>query len=144
MTDPSLPIIEAQPVLTLQGCRSALDAAEAQARIMRTPMSIAVVDGAGHLQLFVRMDGVHLGTIDVAIRKARCSVHFRRPTRAFAEALAAGAAALATLPEVVPFAGGVPLLANGVLVGAIGVSGASPDRDEQVAIAGAAAFAQIV
>ena len=115
--------------------RAVLDAAVAQAD--GTPMSVAVVDAAGDLMAFLRMDGAHLGTIEIAIAKARCAARFRRPTRRFAEAFVAGGGALASLPGVTPFSGGVPLLEAGVVVGGVGASGASPDQDERVATAGA-------
>ncbi len=127
--------------LTLEAARNVLKASEAEAIRSGTPVSIAIVDGGGHLKLFLRMEGAHLGTVDVALGKARCAVLFDRPTRFFAEALAAGATGLTALPGVVPFAGGAPLIAEDHTIGAIGVSGAAPEQDEAVSKAGASALA---
>ena len=129
-----------QSILTQYGCRVVLDEAEVRARALGLVLSIAIVDHGGHLLLFSRMDGVHLGTIDVAIAKARCALQFKRSTRKFAEALAGGSIALTTISGVIPFPGGIPLAAGGSVVGAIGVSGAAPDHDEEVAAAGASAL----
>jgi glc operon protein GlcG len=137
MTVTSLP---GKPFLTLSAARQALEAAEQEALRLDLRLSIAVVDEAGLLLHFARMDGVHAGTCDVAIAKARTAALFRKPTKIFADALASGGQAILALPNMLPFAGGVPLSWEGAVVGAIGVSGASPDQDAQVAAAGAAIF----
>jgi uncharacterized protein GlcG (DUF336 family) len=111
-------------------------AAEAAALAAGSPVCIAIVDGGGQLQLFLRMDGSHSASIEVAIAKARCAQAFRRPTRLFADAVAAGNVALIGLPGMVPFDGGVPLAYRGEVAGAIGVSG-SPQLDGKIAQAGA-------
>ena len=134
------PHVEPQLILTQRGCQAVLEGAEARARTLGLAFTIAIVDHGGHLLLFSRMDGVHLGTVDIAIAKARCALQFKRPTRIFAEALAAGSVAFTTLAGVTPLPGGIPLAANGSVVGAIGVSGAAPEQDEEVAAAGAAAL----
>jgi len=113
--------------------KSMLAACEDKARAMGLAMTIAVVDDGGHLVAFSRMDGVHAGTIELAIGKARSSVMFKRPTAKFEESVAAGTIGLLKLPNVLPFAGGVPLLVNGQLIGAVGVSGAAAAQDAQVA-----------
>lgn len=135
MTVRSLP---SKPSLTLAAARQVVAAAEQEAVRNDLNLSIAVVDDAGLLLHFVRMDGVHAGTCDVAVAKGRTAALFRKPTKAFADALANGGQAIMSLPNMLPFAGGVPLVFNGVVVGAIGVSGASPDMDAQVASGGAA------
>jgi len=113
--------------------KSMLAACEDKARAMGLAMTIAVVGDGGHLVAFSRMDGVHAGTIELAIGKARSSVMFKRPTAKFEESVAAGTIGLLKLPNVLPFAGGVPLLVNGQLIGAVGVSGAAAAQDAQVA-----------
>ena len=135
MTVQSLP---SKSSLTLAAARQVVAAAEQEAVRNDMNLSIAVVDDAGLLLHFVRMDGVHAGTCDVAVAKGRTAALFRKPTKVFADALANGGQAIMSLPNMLPFAGGVPLVFNGVIVGAIGVSGASPDMDAQVASAGAA------
>ena len=100
-------------------------------------MCIAILDGGGHLQHFVRMDGTHIASIEVAIAKARCALAFRRPTKAFADAVAENSMGLLALPGMVPFEGGVPLIYRGEVVGAIGISGGTPQLDGEVGQAGA-------
>lgn len=137
MTVPSLP---SKPSLTLAAARQVVAAAEQEAARNDLRLSIAVVDEAGLLLHFARMDGVHVGTCDVAVAKGKTAALFRKPTKVFAEALASGGQAVLALPNMLPFAGGIPLVYDGAVVGAIGVSGASPDMDAQVAAAGASVF----
>ena len=125
-------------MLDLAASRAVMQAAELAARAAGCRMCIAVLDGGGHLQLFTRMDETHSASIEVAMAKARCAVAFRRPTKRFAEALAGGGSALLALPGVIPFEGGVPLVYRGAVVGAIGVSGGTPEQDGMVGEAGAA------
>lgn len=96
-------------------------------------VSIAVVDTGGHLAGFLRMEGVHTATVDVAQAKARSAAAFRRSTRIFATQLAEGNLSMLAVPGCVPLAGGIPLTRAQRLVGAVGVSGASPDIDEAIA-----------
>lgn len=126
--------------LTLAAARQVVAAAENAAVGNDLRLSIAVVDDAGLLVHFVRMDGVHCGTVDVAIAKARTAALFRKPTQAFADALAGGVHAIATLPNMLPLPGGLPIEFEGAVVGAIGVSGASPDMDAKIGAAGIAAM----
>jgi glc operon protein GlcG len=123
--------------LALSACRAVAQAAEAAALAKDCRMCIAILDGGGHLQHFVRMDGTHIASIEVAIAKARCALAFRRPTKAFADAVAANSMALIALPGIVPFEGGVPLIYRGEVVGAIGISGGTPQLDGEVGQAGA-------
>jgi glc operon protein GlcG len=126
-----------QAGLALSACRAVAQAAEAAATAKGCRMCIAILDGGGHLQHFIRMDGTHIASIEVAIAKARCALAFRRPTKIFADAVAADGPALIALPGMVPFAGGVPLAWRGEIIGAIGISGGSPLLDGEVAEAGA-------
>ncbi len=115
--------------------KSMLAACEDKARAMGLAMTIAIVDDGGHLVAFSRMEGVHAGTIELAIGKARSSVMFKRPTAKFEESVAAGTIGLLKLPNVLPFGGGIPFLVGTQLIGAIGVSGGSVSQDMQVASA---------
>jgi uncharacterized protein GlcG (DUF336 family) len=136
-TPDAMPVaIVAHAGLTLSACRIIAEAAEAAALAAGCRVCIAIVDGGGHLQHFIRMDGSHHASIEIAIAKARCSLAFRRPTKVFADAVAAGDVALMSLPSMVPLQGGVPLTYRGEVIGAIGVSG-SPQLDGQVGEAGA-------
>lgn len=125
--------LPAKPYLPHALAKSMLAACEDKARTMGLSMTIAIVDDGGHLVSFARMEGVHAGTIELAIGKARSSVMFKRPTAKFEESVAAGTIGLLKLPNVLPFAGGLPLLVGGHLIGAVGVSGAAAAQDGQVA-----------
>lgn len=96
-------------------------------------VSIAIVDAGGHLAGFLRMEGVHTATVEVAQAKARSAAAFRRSTRMFATQLAEGNLSMLAVPGCVPLAGGIPLTLAQKLMGAVGVSGASPDVDEAIA-----------
>jgi glc operon protein GlcG len=113
--------------------QAVIERAVAAARAQGARVSIALVDSGGHLLGFARMHGVHTATVEVAQAKARCAIGFRRPTRIFAEALAAGQLALLATPGVVVLPGGIPIERSGRWLGAIGISGAAPDVDERIA-----------
>src|SRR5205085_8593060 len=106
------------------------------------PDAVAIVDTGGELVYFERMENTQIGSVQVAIDKARSAVLFRRSTKAFEDALAGGGAGLRILSvrAAVPIEGGVPLMAGGKVVGAIGASGGSAQQDGQVSQAGAAAL----
>jgi uncharacterized protein GlcG (DUF336 family) len=128
--------------LTLEAARRVAAAAEAEAKRNNWAVSIAVLDEAGHLVVFHRMDGAKLVAIDIAIRKARTAVYFQQPTKALEEEVAGGRTALLPIDGFMPLQGGIPLMADGVLVGAVGVSGVTGAQDAQCAQAGAAALTQ--
>ena len=118
-------------------------AAVATAQDRRVAVSIAVVDAGGHLVGFLRMNGVHSATADVALSKARSAAAFRRPTRLFAEQLAAGNLSMLAISGCVPLQGGIPFVADGRLAGAVGISGAAPDVDDVIARSAEAAVLSI-
>ena len=126
--------------ITLAGAEGALAAAKAEALRRGVSVSIAVLDRGAHLVAFARLDGIHIGTVAVATAKAKTAALYNRATSALSGGLAGGNTALLSLPDLIAFPGGLPLAVGGVLVGAIGVSGAAPDVDEAIAAAGAAAF----
>lgn len=103
-------------------------------------MSIVFVDGGANLVYAERMDGALIAGVEVARRKARSAVLYQRPTKVFEEMLAGGRMAILSLPEAMPLEGGIPLLVDGKLVGAIGVSGGTAQQDGQVAAAAADLF----
>lgn len=131
---PQLPV---RKTLTLEAARRIASAAEAEAKRHNWAVSIAVLDEAGHLVVFHRMDGAKLVSIDIATRKARTAVYFKQPTRALEEEVAGGRTALLPIDGFMPLEGGIPLMSDGVLVGAIGVSGVTGAQDAQCAQAGA-------
>jgi glc operon protein GlcG len=101
-------------------------------------LNIAVVNFGGHLVSFARMDGGQLASIAISEHKARASAKFRRPARFSEDAVQRGTAYLATLDDVVASRGGIPLIEDGKLVGAIGCSGGTVPQEEAVCSAGAA------
>ncbi|MGZ6126066.1 MAG: GlcG/HbpS family heme-binding protein [Myxococcales bacterium] len=127
----------------LDTARKVAAAASSEARKNGWFMAIAVVDPAGTLVYYEKADTTQLGSADVAIDKARSAALYKRPTKAFEDALAKGGLGLRILglKGAVPVDGGVPLLVEGKLVGAIGVSGDLAEHDAQCAGAGAAAVA---
>ena len=118
--------------------RTAIAAAVADARKQNLPMAIAVVDTAGQLVAFERMDSTQYGSIGVSQDKAVSAALFRRPTKVFQDALAADGAGLRilTLRGVNATEGGIPLTVDGKVIGAIGVSGSSAEQDGVVAKTG--------
>jgi glc operon protein GlcG len=95
-----------------------------------------VVDNHGFLVYFERMDNTQTASMDIAVGKARSAATYRRPTRAFTDAINKGGPATATLPGVFASPGGVPIMVDGKVTGGVGVSGVTGDQDEQCAKAG--------
>lgn len=114
-------------------------AAIAEARKNTLLMAIAVVDPAGNLVYFEKMDGTQTGSVVIAMDKARSAALFKRPTKAFQDIVAQGGVGLRILglTGAVPVDGGVPLIEGGKIIGAIGASGGTSDQDGLVAQAGA-------
>jgi len=127
-----------KPCLTLEVAKRIAAAAEAEARRNGWPVVIAIVDDGGHLLCLHRLDDTQIGSVEVATAKARAAIAFKRPTRAWEEALAGGRQGVLSLPGVVVAEGGVPLVWDGRMIGAVGVSGVKPNEDGQIARAGAA------
>ena len=125
--------------IRLNDARRAAAAALAEAERNGWIMAAAVVDPAGHLVYFERMDDVQVGSVLVAQDKGRSAAQFKRPTKMFQDALAAGGEGLRILAikGAVPVDGGVPLIVGGQIVGAIGLSGGTSAQDGQCAKAGA-------
>ncbi len=121
----------------------AVAGAIAEARRIGVPMAVAVVDTAGQLVVFERMDNTQTASISVSQDKAVSAAMYRRPTKAFQDALASGGAGLRvlTLRNANAVEGGIPIMVEGKIVGAIGVSGGTPDQDGVCAAAGLAALA---
>ena len=105
-------------------------------------MSISVVDANGDLLAFSRLDGASLLSIDISQGKARTAARSGRPTKALADAIAAGRTVLLAVPGITPLQGGLPVLAGTRAIGGIGVSGVTSEQDEQIAQAGLAALKQ--
>ncbi len=122
--------------------KAVMAAAEAEARANDWPMVIAIVDSGGHLVMLHSFDHAQHGSVLIAQEKARCAVNFKRATKTVEDAVAQGGLNLRMLatPGMVPLEGGVPLIAEGRIVGAIGVSGMRSNQDGRVAEAGAKAL----
>src|SRR5437763_1778270 len=126
--------------ITLESAKKAAAPAVAEATRNNWAMAVAIVDTAGNLVYFEKMDGTQTGSVAVAIEKARSAALFKRPTKAFQDTLAAGGEGLRILKisGAVPVEGGVPLVVDGKIIGAVGVSGGTSQQDGQYAAAGAA------
>lgn len=116
-------------------------AAVAESQKNRFKMAIAIVDTGGHLVYFERMQDTQTGSVDLAIEKAKTSALFRRPTKLFQDGVASGGEGLRLLrlTGAIPIDGGMPIIQDGKVVGAIGISGGSGDQDGHIAKAGASA-----
>lgn len=130
--------------LTLEVAKQISAAAEAEAAKNKWAVAIAIVDEGGHLIHLAKIDNTQYGSIDVAIQKAQTSAAFKRPTKVFEEAIAGGRNAIIGLKGALPLEGGVPIMHDGKVIGAIGVSGVKSTEDGQVAKAGADALAGII
>jgi len=131
------------PSITADVAKTVAAAAVAEARKNSWTMAIAVVDTAGELVYFEKMDDTQIGSINIAIAKARSAVWFKRTTKVLQEVLAAGGDGLRVLgmQGAVPIEGGIPLTVGGKIVGAVGASGGAPQQDGVVASAAAAMLA---
>jgi uncharacterized protein GlcG (DUF336 family) len=135
-----MPPIRDLPVLTLEGATTLADAAEAEARRRGWTVAIAVVNPQAGLIHFRCMDGTQPGSQQVAIEKARTAANFKRPTKALEDALIAGRTGLLSMPGIITLEGGVPVTAEGQIVGAIGISGMQSAQDGVIAAAALEAF----
>jgi uncharacterized protein GlcG (DUF336 family) len=127
------------PAITLGTAKKIAAATIAECQKNKWNVAVAIVDTHGSLLYFERLENTQYASNDIAIGKARAAATYQRPTRAFAEVINKGGPATATLPGVFASPGGVPIMADGKVVGAVGVSGVTGDQDEQCAKAGASA-----
>lgn len=137
------PIPYGEPI-SLAQAKKVIAAAEAEANKNHWPVVIAVVDASGFMVALQRLDNTQLGSIEVATQKARTAALFRRPTKVFEDGLATGGSNIRVLklPEALPIEGGLPIVVNGKIIGAIGVSGVKSTEDAQIATAGLEALAK--
>jgi glc operon protein GlcG len=125
------------PSINLATAKKIAAATIAECQKNKWNVAVAVVDTHGSLLYFERLENTQYASNDIAIGKARAAATYQRPTRAFAEVINKGGPATATLPGVFASPGGVPIMVDGKVVGAVGVSGVTGDQDEQCAKAGA-------
>ena len=129
-----------KPVLSLEVAKELATAAAVFAHENEWKVVIAIVDDGGHLIYFARMDGVQIGSIEVAIQKAKTAIAFKRPSKVFEDGVSAGRTALVSLPGALPIEGGLPIKMGETFIGAIGVSGVTAQQDGMIAKAGADAL----
>ena len=130
------------PSVTLEQARQVITAAEAEAVEREFNVAIAVVDTAGNLVAFVKRDNTQTGSVQVAQDKAITAALYKRPSKVFQDAVAGGGAGVRVmgLHDVTAVEGGLPLVVDGKIIGAVGVSGVASDEDSIVAQAGVAAL----
>ena len=130
------------PPITLDQAKRVMAAAELEAAENTWQVAITILDSGGNLVMFHKMDNTQLASIGASEGKASTAVRFKRPSKALDDAIAAGGAGLRllALKDITPLEGGVPILLDGRIVGAIGVSGALSSQDAQVAKVGADAL----
>jgi glc operon protein GlcG len=126
-------------VLDQAGAQTVLQAAKESAQQRRAPSAIAVVDAAGDLLAFQRMDGVRPASADLAIQKARTAARLQRPTAEIEDNINHGRSAFVTA-NIMALRGGVPVRVNGVVVGAVGIAGLASETDTEIATTAAAAL----
>jgi uncharacterized protein GlcG (DUF336 family) len=124
--------------INLATAKKVAAAAAEEAAKLKINVVIAIVDTGGHIVYLERSDVVQWGSLDVALHKAKCSIMYKRPTKALEDLIAKGTTTYLTLDGIIAIEGGVPILQDGKIIGAIGVSGGSAANDGEVARAGAA------
>jgi glc operon protein GlcG len=130
--------------LTLELAKQIATAAENEAAANQWNMTIAILDNGGNLLYLARMDDAQIGGVEVAQLKARTALRFKRPSKAFEDALVGGRMAILGFPDVIPVEGGIPFTVDGAIVGAIGVSGGTSPQDTIVAKAAVDALAALL
>jgi uncharacterized protein GlcG (DUF336 family) len=121
--------------ITLETAKKMMAAAEAEAQKNSWTMAIAIVDASGGLIMFQKLDDTQPGSIAVAIGKAKTAANFKRPTKALDDAVMGGRTPFLAVDGMFPMGGGVPVWADGKVIGAVGASGGTAAQDEQVALA---------
>jgi glc operon protein GlcG len=129
--------------LTLDAAKKVAAAAEEEASKNKWTVVIAIVDDGSNLVYVQRLDETQIGSIEVAIQKAKTSASFKRPTKALEDAvMTGGRTVVLSLPGALPIEGGLPIVVDGKMIGAIGVSGVTAQQDAQIAKAGVDALAK--
>ncbi len=126
-------------VLSSTAVKTILTTAEAAARTNGWNLSIAVTDAAGDLLGFIKMDNASTGSVDISLGKARTAARYGRPTKVYADRVLNDTLTFLSIDGLVTLQGGLPIIVNGRVIGAVGVSGATSAQDEQVAAAAIAA-----
>ena len=124
------------PPISLENAKKAAAAAAAEARKNNWAQAIAVTDIAGNLVYFEKIDGTQTASVDIAIAKSRSAAIFKRPTKVFQDLVAGGNTGVLALKGAIPSEGGIPIVIDGKIVGAIGASGGTSQQDGVAAKAG--------
>jgi uncharacterized protein GlcG (DUF336 family) len=132
--------MKTRPALTLEDCLRISAAAQQEAQRNKWIVAIAILDDGGHLLHFARMDGATPANAAIAVEKARTAAMSRRSSGKWEEFVKGGRTAMLKMPGILPVQGGLPIVADGTCVGAVGVSGVQSQEDEQIANAGIAAL----
>jgi glc operon protein GlcG len=119
--------------ITLDDAKKAMAAAESEARKNNWNVAIAILDAGGHPILFQKMDDTQIGSVNIALGKAKTAVHFKRPTKAMEDIVAGGRMAFLAVEGITPIQGGLPVVVDGKVIGSVGVSGVQSSQDEQIA-----------
>lgn len=122
--------------LTLEDCLKIHAAAEAESRRNGWNVAIAILDDGGHLLHFARMDGATPANAGIAVEKGRTAAISRRSSGKWQDIVKSGRTEMIKMPGILPVQGGMPIVADGTCIGAVGVSGVQSDQDEQIAQAG--------
>ena len=132
--------MKTRPMLTLEDCKKISAAAEAEAKNNNWNVCVAILDDGGHLLHLIRMDGGTPANARIAVEKARTAAETQRSTAMWEERVKGGRMSMLRMPGVLPVQGGLPIVVDGVCIGAVGVSGVQSHEDEQIAKAGIAAL----
>ena len=127
--------MKTRPMLTLEDCRRISAAAEAEAKRNSWNVCIAILDDGGHLLHLVRMDGASPANARIAVEKGRTAAESRRSSLVWEDRIKAGRNSMLGMPGITPVQGGLPIMADGVCLGGVGVSGVQSHEDEQIAAA---------
>lgn len=136
--------LPSKKVLTLEVAKKIAVAAEAEANKRGSTVVIVVVDDGGYPLVLHRLDDTQVASVEVGISKARTAAIFRRPSKVFEDQVKNGRVAALALPGATALQGGVPIIYEGKVIGAIGVSGNTPQEDEDIAMTGAAVINTVV
>ena len=128
--------MKTRPLLTLEDCEKISAAAFAEARKNNWIVAVAILDDGGHLLHFARMDGATPANAAIAVEKGRTAALSRRTSGNWEQRIKDGRTSMLKMPGILPVQGGVPVMAEGHCIGAVGVSGVQSHEDEQIAVAG--------
>lgn len=136
--------LSSKKVLTLGAAKRIAQAAETEASRRHAAVAIVIVDEGGYPIYLERLDDTQVASVEVGIGKARTAAVFRRPTKVFEDQIRNGRLAALALPGATPLQGGLPIVVDGKVIGAIGVSGSTAEEDEEIAKVGIASTAEAI